>query len=158
MFAGLSDPELYRFMADKPPLSIEALRQRYERLSSRQSPDGREQWLNWAIRRSLDADIAGFVQATIAEGAAEIAYVLFRSQWSQGLAHEAVLGMIEELMSNGVVSVAARSDCGNSRSRRLLERLGFVERPLPLFMQEEDPEDVWYVLERVHPRPRGPGC
>src|SRR5881392_2854460 len=75
MFELLSDPKIYRYEG-KPPSSLESLRERFQRLESRRSPDGREQWLNWVIRLQ-GGEAAGYVQATVHEdGRAAIAYVL----------------------------------------------------------------------------------
>jgi len=148
MFRGLSDPALYEFLVEPLPVSVEWLRERYERLSVRQSPDRKERWWNWALRVG-SGDLAGHVQATIRDDEAEIAYVLFREQWSRGLASEAVAGMIAELRDNGVSVICACADRANLRSRRLLERLGFHEGPLPEWRREEGVDDCWYVLDGV---------
>jgi [ribosomal protein S5]-alanine N-acetyltransferase len=148
MFGGLSDPELYRFLMERPPVSVEWLRQRYERLSTRQSDDGRERWWNWVMRLT-GGEFVGYVQATIREGEAEIAYVVFRPYWRRGLAGEAVGEMIRELVSVGVTSICACTDRGNSKSRRMLERLEFEERTLPEWRREDGVDDVWYVIEKA---------
>ena len=49
MFEVLSDPAIYEH-ENAPPASLEWLRTRFEKLESRKSGDGREQWLNWVIR------------------------------------------------------------------------------------------------------------
>ena len=75
MFAVLSDPAIYEY-ENQPPASVEWLRARFEKLESRRSADGTEQWLNWVVRRA-DAGLIGYVQATVrAEGTAAIAYEL----------------------------------------------------------------------------------
>ena len=125
MFAVLADPTLYEH-ENEPPPSLEWLRERFARLESRQSPDGRRQWLNWVIRLNL-AEAIGYVQATVHEdGRAEIAYVLSSRHWGRGLASEAVRAMIGELVvRHGVRMLSAVLKRENSRSMRLLERLGF---------------------------------
>ena len=40
LFEGLQSERLYEFIADSPPVSLDALRQRYARLALRRSPDG----------------------------------------------------------------------------------------------------------------------
>jgi len=126
MFVVLSDPAIYRF-ENTPPASLEWLRQRFAALELRRSPDGREQWLNWVLRLRSGA-LIGFVQATIdADGRAFIAYELGSAHWGRGLAHEAVQAMIGELASQYAVhTLRAAFKRANDRSRRLLERLGFV--------------------------------
>ncbi len=127
LFRGLQNEHPYDFIADTPPKSVEVLSERYARLASRRSPDGRERWLNWAILcREIDRYI-GYVQATIAPGGtALIAYVLFEEHWGRGYAGEAVARMIERLVAAYHVSeLCASVDASNQRSIALLERLGF---------------------------------
>lgn len=125
MFAVLSDPAIYAH-ENNPPPSIEWLRARFARLESRQSPDGREQWLNWVIRLPSAGPI-GYVQATVhGDASATIAYVLASAHWGQGLACRAVDAMIAELaVQHGVTRLRAVLRAGNLRSLRLLGRLGF---------------------------------
>lgn len=126
MFAILSDPAIYTY-ENEPPVSLEWLRERFARLASRRSPDGREQWLNWVIRLP-SGELAGFVQATVSsEAEATIAYVLHSAHWGCGLASEAVQAMILELAhAHGVGRLVAVFKQQNHRSRSLLERLGFL--------------------------------
>ncbi len=77
MFAALSAPAIYRYIEEKPPVSLEALADRYERLESRKSADGRQLWLNWVVRESASGKVAGYVQATVLEDrAALVAYLI----------------------------------------------------------------------------------
>lgn len=125
MFAVLSDPAIYEY-ENEPPISLEWLRSRLTRLESRQSADGTQQWLNWAIRLR-DGKLIGYVQATVlADQRAMIAYELGSVWWGRGFAQEATRAMIAELQeSYGVNAVSAVLKGENLRSRRLLERLGF---------------------------------
>jgi RimJ/RimL family protein N-acetyltransferase len=125
MFAVLADPRIYEF-ENAPPPTPAWLRERYARLESRRSADGREQWLNWVLRRD-DGELIGYVQATVhADGRAAIAYELNSRYWGRGLAHEAVGAMIGELATAyGVRRLSAVFKRDNVRSRRLLERLDF---------------------------------
>jgi [ribosomal protein S5]-alanine N-acetyltransferase len=125
MFAVLSDPAIYEY-ENSPPASLAWLRARYARLESRQSHDGRQQWLNWVVRLGPDR-LIGYVQATVrTEGSALIAYEFASSIWGQGLAHEAVAAMIVELVEhNHVHELWAVLKRANDRSMRLLERLHF---------------------------------
>ncbi len=127
LFRALQREELYAFIAETPPQSVAALRRRYRRLSSRVSPDGREAWLNWALRSHADGVHVGWVQATVhADGTAHVAYVLFVEAWGRGLAREAVASLIAHLgQAWGVRTVRATVDPRNRRSIALLESLGF---------------------------------
>jgi [ribosomal protein S5]-alanine N-acetyltransferase len=125
MFAVLTDPAIYEY-ENEPPSSVEWLRARYAMLESRQSPDGREQWLNWVIRLP-SSELAGYVQATVRRhDNAAIAYELSSMHWGRGLARQAVLAMIGELVEHyRVHTLTAVLKRNNLRSARLLERLGF---------------------------------
>lgn len=128
LFAGLSDPALYQFIDDEPPVDEEVLRARYERWSSRVSPDGTQDWLNWAVWSLVEQRYVGTVQATVtrATHSAEIAYVLFRDAWGKGYAREAVALMIETLPH--VRALRARVDSRNERSMKLLATLEFLAK------------------------------
>lgn len=129
MFRVLCDPVLYEH-ENEPPPSPQWLRARYERLESRRSPDGTQQWLNWVIR--LDSgELAGYVQATVYDGdRAAIAYVLASRHWGRGIASRAVATMMGMLKrEHGVRHFHAVLKAGNARSLRLLKRLGFMPAP-----------------------------
>jgi ribosomal-protein-alanine N-acetyltransferase len=127
LFPVLSAPAIYDYIADRPPASEAALAERYRRLESRASPDGSQQWLNWAIRRSEDRLCIGFVQATIhREATADFAFVLGPPFWGLGLAREASAAALSQLFTKfKVTSVFATVDRRNLRSSALLRRLGF---------------------------------
>jgi len=126
MFAVLSDPAIYEY-ENEPPPSVEWLRERFSKLETRKSSDGREQWLNWVIRIP-SSELIGYVQATVyAGGRAHIAYVLCSAYWGQGHARRATEAMIAELARHyGVRDLFAVLKDRNVRSARLLERLGFA--------------------------------
>jgi [ribosomal protein S5]-alanine N-acetyltransferase len=138
MFAVLSDPAIYAY-ENAPPASLEWLRQRFAALEARRSPDGREQWLNWVLRLRT-GELIGYVQATVgAEGRAFIAYELASAHWGRGLAREAVEAMIDELAAQyRVHTLTAVFKRANTRSRRLLERLGFTPAAAPADAPDED--------------------
>jgi RimJ/RimL family protein N-acetyltransferase len=125
MFVVLRDPAIYEY-ENSPPASLESLRERFAKLESRRSADGSEAWLNWIVCAKLAGPI-GYVQATVrADGSALIAYEFASAHWGQGLASEAVIAMIGELVEHyRVQQLSALLKRANHRSRRLLERLGF---------------------------------
>lgn len=128
LFPLLADPLIYQFIPDEPPVSIAALAKRYQRLESRRSLDGSQQWLNWAIRRRDDRQCVGYLQATIHPGGmADFAFVLGSLFWGLGLAKEASVLALHTLFAKyGVASVFATADRRNLRSSGLLASLGFV--------------------------------
>jgi RimJ/RimL family protein N-acetyltransferase len=125
MFDVLSDPAIYEF-ENEPPRSEEALCERYAKLESRRSPDGRQQWLNWVVRLP-SGELAGYVQATVrGDGTALVAYELGSRFWRRGLGSSAVSALVEELRSAYAVGVcAAVLKARNFRSAGLLRALGF---------------------------------
>lgn len=126
MFELLGDPALYEY-ENAPPASLAALRERYRQLESRVSPDGAELWLNWVLQLA-DGSLIGYVQATLRpQGRAAIAYELGSAHWGRGLASEAVLAMVQELVQHYQVRhLFAVHKRQNLRSHRLLLRLGFT--------------------------------
>lgn len=126
MYAVLSDPAIYEF-ENAPPASLAWLRERYARLESRRSADGREHWLNW-VMCLRDGTAIGYVQATVCARKADIAYEMASAHWGRGLAHEGVTAMLDELVaSRGVQRFGAVAKRANHRSRGLLARLHFAE-------------------------------
>ena len=97
MYRGLVSKELYEFIADIPPTSIKTLEQRYRGLEQRQSPDGSEIWLNWAVQVIEDLRLIGYVQSTISQSDVQIGYVFFREAWGFGYGIEAVDAVLKYL-------------------------------------------------------------
>jgi ribosomal-protein-alanine N-acetyltransferase len=147
MFVVLSDPAIYEH-ENQPPKSVEWLRERFAKLESRCSADGRERWLNWVIRLPT-SELAGYVQATVrANGHAAIAYELASAHWGRGLARTAVQAMIAELIERyHVHTITAVLKRENRRSQRLLERLNFVIAPEARPIDEIEPDEIMMQRE-----------
>jgi [ribosomal protein S5]-alanine N-acetyltransferase len=129
LFPILCDTRQLEYLDQHAPESLEALRRIYRKLESRRSPDGTEQWLNWAIvLRDEGGAAIGFVQTTVlADGGAWVAYEVGASWWGRGIGTEATRAMVEHLACDyRVAHFMATVDRRNARSWRLLERLGFV--------------------------------
>jgi [ribosomal protein S5]-alanine N-acetyltransferase len=126
MFVVLSDPAIYEF-ENEPPWSVNEVRQRFQELESRKSPNGQEQWLNWVVRLPT-GQLAGFVQATVyPQGRAAVAYEFSSAHWGRGYARRSLEAMFSELAERYEVTlVCAVLKKPNFRSLRLLERLGFT--------------------------------
>lgn len=85
LFASFADPRLYPYMPTDPPASIDALRDRYRRLATHASPDGRERWLNWAARLAAAPIYIGLFKATVLPDAtASLAYFVFSEHAHRG--------------------------------------------------------------------------
>jgi RimJ/RimL family protein N-acetyltransferase len=128
MFEPLSAPAIYNYMPGQPPASAAALRERYIQLERGQSADKRQRWLNWIVRLN-SGECVGFVQATIYPGlTGDFAFALAPVYWGRGVAFEACRAALPYLAHEiGVTALFATVDPQNSRSIRLLTRLGFSE-------------------------------
>lgn len=133
MFAVLADPVLYEFVDESPPVSVEALRDKFARSASGRSPDGAERWLNWVVR-GASREVAGYVQATVeASLDTNVAYMFGKAHWGQGLATQAVSKMLDMVAGEfGVTRFFIVAERANPRSIRVAERLGFAPAPAAL--------------------------
>jgi len=154
MFTVLSDPAIYEF-ENAPPIDEEWLRKRFERLESRGSSDGTQQWLNWVIRLP-GGRLAGYVQATVfQDGSAYVAYELNSHYWRQGIGSTSVRAVLQELHDQyGVATFIAVLKARNYRSEALLRKLGFVPASAEQTAQHRDESDelvlVNSALTAVH--------
>lgn len=136
----LADPSLGEYVEGRPP-STEYLARRYETLSSRRSPNGRELWLNWVIRLASEGRAVGFVQATVGEHAAALAWVVGVAWQGAGIATEAATAVIEVLEhEQGVTTFTASIAPGNRASKAVAIKLG-MNRSGAL----HDGEEVWVL-------------
>ncbi|MEO8181039.1 MAG: GNAT family N-acetyltransferase [Deltaproteobacteria bacterium] len=147
---SLQHPDIYRFIPTSP-LAIEALRKRYAFLEGRQSPDGKERWLNWVLFQKAGEGAVGTFEATVREnGEADIAYVIFPSYWKQGFAREAGAAVIEHLrLQYGVPCIGADIDSRNASSIALVEWLGLKRvkfTPNADFFRGESSDEFRYEL------------
>lgn len=127
LYELLQSPAIYAFLPEDPPTSSEALATRYQRLSSRRSPDGQELWFNWVMRQRRAGVYVGILQATVyPDATAQLAYILFPPFWKQGYAREGckrALGLLFE--DYQVQLIVAEIDTRNVASITLIESLGF---------------------------------
>ncbi|MEU1089312.1 GNAT family N-acetyltransferase [Streptomyces sp. NPDC005892] len=112
------------------PSSLAQLEARYGRQSAGRSPDGRQGWLNWMLRRNADGQLIGTVQATLyrtAAGAASeasVAWVVGTDYQNEGYAREGALAMASWLRAQGVTEVAANIRPGHGASTAVARALG----------------------------------
>ena len=151
VFAVLADPALYEFIDESPPVSAEALRDRFARSESGKSPDGTEHWLNWVVR-SASGEVAGCVQATV-EGSLDtnVAYMFGKAHWGRGLATQAVARMLDVVAAEfGVTRFFIVAERTNPRSIRVAERLGFEAAPAEVAARRRTaPTDV--LMQKLVP-------
>ena len=149
MFEVLSDPAIYDF-ENVPPPSVERLAEGFRRRESRVSPDGCEQWLNWAIRLQ-SGELAGYVQATVlASGESYIAYEMSSRFWRRGIGSAAVTAMMSELASHyHVHTFVAVLKTRNFRSVALLSHLGFSPAIVAQLAKFEPEADERVMVRRA---------
>ena len=131
LYPALRERELYTYIPQPPPASVEALETRYRRLASRRSPDGAEIWLNWAARLADAPDSPAYVgtfEATVyGDGSAAIAYMIFGPHQRRGYAAEGCRAVLAYLArAVGVRRAFAEIDTRNAASVALVGSLGFV--------------------------------
>ena len=127
LFNHLKSEILYKYIPQDPPNSVEDLQRRYALWGARQSEDGNELWLNYAIYNIECSDYVGTIQATLQKsGKTYIAYEVFPNFWRKGIAKEACGVLIRHLFDDySVHSITAHVDTRNMASWKLLESLGF---------------------------------
>jgi RimJ/RimL family protein N-acetyltransferase len=140
MFPILSDQKLYKFTRDDPPESEKSLGERYRYLEGRQSPDKAQLWLNWLVHLEDDGTPIGYVQATVSETHADIAWLIGSLWQGNGYASEAALAMVQWLGENAVKTIRARINSDHLASQRVAENAGLSKSDLV-----EDEEDVWVL-------------
>ncbi|MFF7471759.1 GNAT family N-acetyltransferase [Streptomyces sp. NPDC008092] len=144
MAVVLSDPALHTFTGGTPD-TAEALRSRYRRLTAG-SPDPAVSWANWVIRLRAGSCLTGYVQATIRDSAAEIAWVVGTPWQGRGIATEAVRALADRLCGRPPYSVVAHIHPGHHASAAVARAAGLT------------PTDVRHEGEiRWHRAPGPPG-
>jgi RimJ/RimL family protein N-acetyltransferase len=119
MAAVLAADDLYTFIGGTPP-TAEQLRHRYGRQVTGGSED--ERWHNWIVRTAGEA--VGYVQATVAGGQAEIAWVIGEPWQGNGYAAEAATAVVGWLGGQGVERVVAHVHPDHEASNGVARRLG----------------------------------
>jgi RimJ/RimL family protein N-acetyltransferase len=124
MVGVLSGEALYAYTGGAPP-GLGELRARYARQVAG-SPDGREEWRNWILRREPGGEAVGYLQATITgEGRrAEIAWVVGLRWQGQGYATEAAQALVGWLEACGVAVIQAHIHPEHAASAAVAHRAG----------------------------------
>jgi RimJ/RimL family protein N-acetyltransferase len=123
MVSVLADPGLYAFIGGQPA-TVDELRDRYAVQVVGHSPDGRQGWLNWVVRLRRTGEAVGTVQATLAEGVAELAWVVATPHQGQGYAREAATAMAHWLRGRGLGDLMAHVHPDHRASIGVAQALG----------------------------------
>lgn len=122
MAGVLADPELYTFTGGDPP-SADELFARYAAQVA--GPDGEaEVWHNWILRSRVSGAALGFVQATVVDGAADVAWVVGVDWQGQGFAREGAAAICAWLAGTGVRSFDAHIHPSHIASQRVAMAVG----------------------------------
>lgn len=153
LYPCLTDPRIYRFIPQEPPLSLDALEKNYRSRCRGGSPDGKDIWLNWAMRLRDQGPYIGLLEATVhPDHSADIAYFVFPDFGRKDYAKEGCRKMIECLFAEfGVAQIAATMDTRNEASVRLAESLGFSRVSIQKgadFFKGESSDEYRYELAR----------
>lgn len=129
LYPILQDSQIYCYIPQDPPVSLEILEQRYQKLERRLSPTGEEAWLNWAVRLKSSEQFVGCVEASVSSNRiANFAYVFGSQFWNNGYATESGQQVLQVLFDDyEVIEIKAQVDTRNQASIRLLERLSFEQ-------------------------------
>jgi RimJ/RimL family protein N-acetyltransferase len=125
MVEVLADPSLYAFTGGEPP-TLPELKARYELQVSGRSPDATEEWLNWIVRLASDGEAIGFVQATVVETGADVAWVIAPRWQGKGYASEAAVALVRWLETNGIETITAFIHPDHMASAAVARRAGLT--------------------------------
>ncbi len=131
VFKEFSDSRIYEYIPYLPPQTPEVLEERFKKLEEGKSPDGRQIWLNWLVFDEQKNKHVAWLQATVTDDIAEIAYVVFLDYWRMGYGYRSVSLMLIYLTSSFTLSkIRATMSVGNLASIALASRIGMkcVER------------------------------
>jgi [ribosomal protein S5]-alanine N-acetyltransferase len=127
MFFLLQDEEMYQFIPTLMPVSVEKLRERYQKLESRYAPNGDELWLNWVVKEKISGHLMGRIEATVYTNYTfDFAYLFASKYWGQGFAFESCKAVLDYIIFQyNIKKVVANVDTRNINSIKLLKKLGF---------------------------------
>jgi RimJ/RimL family protein N-acetyltransferase len=140
LFPVLDDIRLHRFIGGTPP-TLEQLRARLARWQTRIATDGDQLWLNWVVRLAATRAAVGYVQATVTEEGAELAYVIGTDWSGQGIATDAVSAMCGSLRALGIVELHAHIHPEHLGSAAVARHAGLV----PTGRIRDDGEELWVL-------------
>lgn len=128
IFRIMSDPRVTRYFGQLPMKSLE---EALELVQARRSAFEKQEGIRWAISNPVDGRLigtCGFWRLIKPHFRAEIGYELAPEWWGQGVMVEALTAALDfGFTKMGLHTVEARIHPENRGSRRVLEKLGFVQ-------------------------------
>ncbi|PPS90227.1 GNAT family N-acetyltransferase [Streptomyces sp. MH60] len=148
----LDDVRLHRWIGGSPPTE-EELQRRYRRQAVGRSPDGRQGWLNWMLRRHTDGRLVGTVQATLHRPGpdrveAELAWVVGHAFQGAGYGKEGAATMALWLRERGVSRFVAHVHPEHRASAGIARSLGMEPSG-----EVHDFEELWTTAPDAEWRP-----
>ena len=136
----LYDDRLHEFIGGRPSSRLE-LHDRFVLLAAGSPREG-ETWMNWVIRRRLDSQAVGTVQATIrgADGRqdARLGWMVGVEWQNQGFASEAATALVKWVRKLGVEDIGANIHPDHDASATVAIRAGLHQTE-----EEFEGERVW---------------
>jgi RimJ/RimL family protein N-acetyltransferase len=136
----LHDDRLHEFIGGKPESRLE-LHDRFVLLAAG-SPRADEAWLNWVVRRRLDSQAVGTVQATIrpfdGRDVARLGWMIGVDWQNQGFASEAATALVRWVRRLGVEDIGANIHPDHEASAVVATRAGLQQTE-----EEFEGERVW---------------
>jgi len=128
VFAPLCDNDLYTFIPDTVPDSVEKLQERYTFLQAGSKNLG-EVWYNWILFSEVHDAYVGLFQSTVRVGGeTEISYFVFKKFWGNQYGTKAGRQVVKFLFEKYQInSIFAYIDSRNTYSQRVVENLGFIQ-------------------------------
>jgi RimJ/RimL family protein N-acetyltransferase len=136
----LHDDRLHQFIGGRPETRLE-LRDRFALLAAG-SPRAGETWLKWVVRRRLDSQAVGTVQATIRIvdelEVARLGWMVGVEWQNQGFASEAAVALVRWVRRQGVEDIGANIHPDHEASATVAARAGLQQTE-----EEFEGERVW---------------
>ena len=119
-----TDPEVMRFTPSRIPQSEDQTRKRLESQISKEAtfaPFG-----IWVAESKQDSAFIGwFMLIPSAESPMELGFMIVQNHWGRGLTTEICRAILDFAHAQGIREFTARTNLDNTRSIRVLEKLGF---------------------------------
>jgi len=128
LFEPFQAQQIYRFIPESVPESLESARREFHELSAVHPPDSTEIWHNWVILNRDTSVYMGTLQAMLCtDGSLWIGYKLAPIYWNKGFATKSVNWLAAELdRLYPKLPIHAAVDTKNYGSIRVLEKAGFA--------------------------------
>ncbi len=138
-----SDAQVTRYMHWRTQVRLEEIEQFIEGCVARW--ESGEEYC-WAISARRQPKVFGHIACRVRGYEADLGYVIHREHWGRGLGTEAARAVVERLLQiPSLVRISATCDAENTRSARVLERVG---------MKLEGRQRRKFVRPNIGPEPR----